>query len=536
MWNLIKCIFVPVVWATITLSPGHLSQALVLHSKPQGNKDNTLASKQCPSHWTSDALIKRGKFTTLQSACRSTWIQVCHKDKQSITRHQAQFGCSYVTTRAETDWGMHEVVVQSQSLEEPWKTMTICHFKSVLEVKLWTQLEIFIDFTVERRLVAIHTCLFHCPWNVQKVVLLPPQTEMAGHHSLVPLVATVHLKIHQSLCIQASKYMYMMFRYGPLSLYHQITTAPTTHICSRLHVLVAQATHTHTHIPDSLLQILHTVIYTWSRCIRLWTLLLYFNKEKVHMHEGTYMHATANTKFAQYISSFANFMTTICVQYGLQTQQSNHTPTPQLSTTAWSRRFFSHIQCVGDINWQTVHAHIHKHTLHKDTTIISFKNSILQLITPQLVPVQITLQTPTLNQDQRHRLAYPAIPPRMKLTPLGMAPGGTTLFGEVAASFRFSVSSLVAMVLAVGLVKEKCEETAGQWPFIARGKSKAVPFRSLLAPVWDRMVWGTSQGIRGHNEKLVPRIISPWKFCSRNTFCRDLPWNKMVPMQPVLSW
>ena len=50
----------------------------------------------------------------------------------------------------------------------------------------------------------------------------------------------------------------------------------------------------------------------------------------------------------------------------------------------------------------------------------------------------------------------------MKLTPLGMAPGGTTLFGEVAASFRFSVSSLVAMVLAVGLVKEKCEEAAGQ--------------------------------------------------------------------------
>ena len=85
---------------------------------------------------------------------------------------------------------------------------------------------------------------------------------MAGHHSLVPLVATVHLKIHQSLCIQASKYMYMMFRYGPLSLYHQITTAPTTHICSRLHVLVhKQHTHTHTCIPDSLLQILHSRIY-----------------------------------------------------------------------------------------------------------------------------------------------------------------------------------------------------------------------------------------------------------------------------------
>lgn len=41
-----------------------------------------------------------------------------------------------MTTSAETDRGMHEVVVQSQSLEEPWKTMAICHFKSVLEVKL----------------------------------------------------------------------------------------------------------------------------------------------------------------------------------------------------------------------------------------------------------------------------------------------------------------------------------------------------------------------------------------------------------------
>ena len=152
------------------------------------------------------------------------------------------------------------------------------------------------------------------------------------------------------------------------------------------------------------------------------------------------------------------------------------------------------IYSVQGTNWQTVHADIHKHTQHKDTTIISFKNSILQLITPQLVPVQITLQTPTLNQEQRHRLTYPAIPPRMKLTPLGMAPGGTTLFGEVAASFRFSVSSLVAMVLAVGLVKEKCEGTAGQWPFIARGKWKAVLFRSLPAPVWDP--WSGTRPVR----------------------------------------
>ena len=65
-----------------------------------------------------------------------------------------------------------------------------------------------------------------------------------------------------------------------------------------------------------------------------------------------------------------------------------------------------------------------------------------------------TLQIPTLNHSQRRGLTYPAIPPRMKLTPLGMAPGGTTLFGEVAASFRFSVSSLVVMVLSGGLVME----------------------------------------------------------------------------------
>lgn len=327
-----------------------------------------------------------------------------------------------------------------------------------------------------------------------------------------------------------------------VSLWTAFTVPPDHHSTNYAHLLkiacaCAQATHTHTHIPDSLLQILHTVIYTWSRCIRLWTLLLYFNKEKVHMHEGTYMHATANTQFAQYISSFANFMTTICVQYGLQTQQSNHTPTPQLSTTAWSRRFFSHIQCVGDINWQTVHAHIHKHTLHKDTTIISFKNSILQLITPQLVPVQITLQTPTLNQEQRHRLTYPAIPPRMKLTPLGMAPGGTTLFGEVAASFRFSVSSLVAMVLAVGLVKEKCQmwrEQLANDLYIARGKSKAVPFsRSLPAPVWDRIFWNeTSQGIGGkHFWKIGP----PDHFPLEILFPKHV-WNKMGHMRPVLSW
>ena len=91
-----------------------------------------------------------------------------------------------------------------------------------------------------------------------------------------------------------------------------------------------------------------------------------------------------------------------------------------------------------------------------------------------------------------------------------MAPGGTTLFGEVAASFRFSVSSLVAMVLAVGLVKEKCQmwrEQLANDLYIARGKSKAVPFsRSLPAPVWDRIFWNeTSQGIGGiHFWKIGP--------------------------------
>lgn len=65
-----------------------------------------------------------------------------------------------------------------------------------------------------------------------------------------------------SLCIQASKYMYTMFRYRSLSLYHQITTAATTHVCSRLHVLV-QPTHAHAYIPDSLLQILYTVTQSY---------------------------------------------------------------------------------------------------------------------------------------------------------------------------------------------------------------------------------------------------------------------------------
>ena len=91
-----------------------------------------------------------------------------------------------------------------------------------------------------------------------------------------------------------------------VSLWTAFTVPPDHHSTNYAHLLkiacaCAQATHTHTHththIPDSLLQILHTVIYTWSRCIRLWTLLSYFNKEKVHMHEGTYMHATANTQF-----------------------------------------------------------------------------------------------------------------------------------------------------------------------------------------------------------------------------------------------
>ena len=57
----------------------------------------------------------------------------------------------------------------------------------------------------------------------------------------------------------------------------------------------------------------------------------------------------------------------------------------------------------------------------------------------------------------------------MKLTPLGMAPGGTTLFGEVAASFRFSVSSLVVMVLSGGLVKEIREQPFNDL-YIARGE------------------------------------------------------------------
>ena len=84
------------------------------------------------------------------------------------------------------------------------------------------------------------------------------------------------------------------------------------------------------------------------------------------------------------------------------------------------------------------------------------------------------------HHSQRRGLTYPAIPPRMKLTPLGMAPGGTTLFGELAASFRFSVSSLVVMVLSGGLVKEIREQPYNDL-YIARGKSIKLTFsfRSL---------------------------------------------------------
>ena len=37
-----------------------------------------------------------------------------------------------------------------------------------------------------------------------------------------------------------------------------------------------------------------------------------------------------------------------------------------------------------------------------------------------------------------HTHTYPASPPRIKLTPLGMNPGGTTLAGEAAASLLLS--------------------------------------------------------------------------------------------------
>lgn len=57
--------------------------------------------------------------------------------------------------------------------------------------------------------------------------------------------------------------------------------------------------------------------------------------------------------------------TIICAQYGLQTQQSNHTPTPQLSTTAWSRRFFSHIQCAGDKLTNSTRRHTQTHTTQR---------------------------------------------------------------------------------------------------------------------------------------------------------------------------
>ena len=57
-----------------------------------------------------------------------------------------------------------------------------------------------------------------------------------------------------SLCIQASKYMYTMFRYRSPSLYHQITTAATTHVCS---------SNTRTYIPESLLHILYTVTQSY---------------------------------------------------------------------------------------------------------------------------------------------------------------------------------------------------------------------------------------------------------------------------------
>ena len=126
--------------------------------------------------------------------------------------------------------------MQIQSLQEPWKIMVVCHFKSVLKVTLWIQQRIFIDFAAEWRA--------SCPPTpvsmdaVKKVVLLPTQTKnvrpsfsgATGGHSLPENLIWVVSAL--SLCIQASKYMYMMFRYRPLSLYHQITTALTMQNCS----------------------------------------------------------------------------------------------------------------------------------------------------------------------------------------------------------------------------------------------------------------------------------------------------------------
>ena len=164
---------------------------------------------------------------------------------------------------------------------------------------------------------------------------------MSGHRSLVPLVATVHLKTQHELLqhsVFAYKYPSTCTQCFVIDRFHCTTRSPQQqlHVCSRLHVLV-QATHAHAYIPDSLLQILYTVTQSYIHDQDAQDCELYCCTStkrrctcmKVYTCMPQQTHCTVHLQFCK-----LHDHTIICAQYGLQTQQSNHTPTTQLSTTA----------------------------------------------------------------------------------------------------------------------------------------------------------------------------------------------------------
>ena len=295
------------MWATITLSPGQVIQPFpgshnciaslretritsLFHNQ---DKVSITLNKWCPHQEWMEV------HHPLQSACRSTWIQVRHKDKQSITRHQAQFGSSYVTTSAETDWGMHEIVVQSQSLEEPWKTMAICHFKSVLEVMntarnfhwlycrakacCYPHLPIPLSTKCSKSSVASNT-----DRNVR-----PSFSGVIGGHSSPENSTRIASAL--SLCIQASSmctwcFVIDCFHCTTRSPQHQLRTFAQDCMC-----LCTSNTHTHTRFTPSDSAHSHIYMIKMHKTVNSTVVL----PQREGAHAWRYIHACHSKHIAQ---------------------------------------------------------------------------------------------------------------------------------------------------------------------------------------------------------------------------------------------
>lgn len=191
--------------------------------------------------------------------------------------------------------------MQIQSCQEPWKTMVVC--------------------------IASNTDKNGGP---------SLSGAIGGHSFLANLIWFASAL---SLCIQASKYMYMMFRYQPLSLYHQITTALTMQICSTYYM--CNQPNTRLTASDS--------VHSHTR----WRYELYVVlPQRVGAHAWKYIHA-CHSNLQNMLHSTSQFFDQQIAAQSAITIHIHHHIFQQTDQTF----LLSCTVCRGHINWQTVHTH-----------------------------------------------------------------------------------------------------------------------------------------------------------------------------------